>query len=148
MTDRCRKQVSFGYPPSRMVWLRGRQRTKASSPLGFRGTYGRKGSTSPKVVMIMSRIGQVVRNRPASASGRLTNGRPTEAHIGQSCESPAVKFTTLDDNSGWGMGQKSLARSVGRTGFASCSYLIKSIRRNSEIHQRGLLVRAWLSGCS
>ena len=70
------------------------------------------------------------------------DNRSTEVHIGQSCRIPVVEFGKLDDSSGWETEQKISALSVGHTPFSRCSDLTQSVRRNSEICQRGLSVRS------
>ena len=142
MTGRCRRRTSYGYPPLRILWSRERQRVKMSNPLGFRGMYGHRGPTSPKVVVMLG-IGQVVHDQPISTPGELRNNRSMEVHTGQLPRSPTVKLTTLDNDSGWGTEQKILVPSVGHTMvFALCSYLTQIIHRDSEVHQQGSLTKA------
>jgi hypothetical protein len=142
ITDRFGRRASSDYPSSRILWLGERQRAKWPGPLGFRDTYGHRGPTFPRAVVMLC-TGQVACDHRTSASCELTSNRFTGVHMGRLCRITVVKFSKLDDSSGWGTGRKSSALSVGHgMPFPSCSDFTQSVRRNSEIRQRGLSVRS------
>ena len=100
INERSLQETSFVWlPPVGDPLVKGTGRSEVVNPTRIPGYVWLQGTNLSE----SNGTGQVVFNHPTSASGKLTDNRRTEVHIGQSFRIPVVKSRKLNDSSEWGI---------------------------------------------